>query len=71
MPTQGFTVFKSITDLKLREDLSEVYCYMDFNKQTIEPMYNDELKLPFKIIKMVQKQYPNHKMTSKKVFSMI
>ncbi len=70
----SFTIVKKISDLRLVEDLSEVYCYMDFNKQTIEPMYNDEIRMSsVNIIKLVQKRYTktSQKIPTKKAFSMI
>lgn len=69
----SFTIIKKISDLRLKEEVQEVYCYMDCNKQTFEPMYNDELKLPVNIIKMVQKKYgaSGKKMPTNKVFSVI
>ena len=69
---QEFTVTKKISDLKLKEELIEVYCYMDFNKQTIEPMYNDELKLNgMNILKLVHKQLSHLKLPLKKIFNLI
>lgn len=71
MPEKKFIVWKKLIELKLSEPIDEVYCYIDHNKQTIQAMYNDELKIPINFTKMVQKHYPNMKISSKKVFSLI
>ncbi len=68
---EKFTVQRKVSDLRLKEELDEVYCYIDHNKQTIEPMYNDEIKLPINMIKLVQKQFPRMKISTKKAFGMI
>ena len=66
------TIIKKIKDLKLREDINEVYCYMDFNKKTIEPMYNDDIKLiGVNILKLVHKQLSHLKLPLKKIFNFI
>ena len=70
----SFTIVRNISELRLVEQLEEVYCYMDFSKQTIEPMYNDEIKMTsVNIIKMIQKRYnnTNKKIPTKKVFSLV
>jgi hypothetical protein len=69
MPPKEITILKPLKDLKLREDLEEVYVYMDFNKRTIEPYYNDEVKLPLNIGKIMQKAYPQIIIKPKKLFS--
>ena len=71
MPDKKFVVWKKLIELKLTEPIEQVYCYMDHNKQTITAMYNDEIKLPINFTKMVQRHYPNMKISSKKVFSLI
>lgn len=68
--SKDFTILKPISQMKLKEEITEVYCYINHNKETIEPMYNDELKLPFNVIKLVQKQM-KQKTSPKKIFDMI
>lgn len=62
------TVLKPLSDLKLKETLEEVYVYMDFNKRTIEPYYNDEVKLPLNLPKLMQKAFPQANIKPKKFF---
>ena len=69
MSQKEITILKPLKDLKLREDLEEVYVYMDFNKRTIEPFYNDEIKLPLNIGKIMQKVYPQINIKPKQLFS--
>ena len=64
------TIHKNLSDLNLKEKLEEVYCYMDHNKQTIEPYYNDEIKLPVNVVKIIQKNL-QVKTPIKKIFNMI
>ena len=68
MSAQEITIYKPLKDLRLKEELDEVYVYMDFNKQTIEPFYNDEIKLPLNIAKLMQKAYPQRQIKPKKLF---
>ncbi len=68
MKTREITIYKPLADLKLMEPVLEVYVYMDFNKKTIEPFYNDERPLPLNIMKLFQKAAPNMPIQSKKFF---
>jgi hypothetical protein len=68
MPPKEITILKPLKDLKLKEDLECVYVYMDFNKRTIEPYYNDEIKLPLNIAKLMQKAFPGTQIKPKKLF---
>jgi len=68
MSQKEITLLKPLGDLKLKEDLTETYVYMDFNKRSIEPYYNDEIKLPLNIAKLMQKAYPHINIKAKKIF---
>ena len=68
MSPKEVSIFKPLADLKLKEKLEEVYVYMDHNKRTIEPYYNDEIKLPLNIGKLMQKAFPNQVIKPKKIF---
>lgn len=68
MSPKKVSIFKSLADLKLKEPVEEVYVYMDHNKRTIEPYYNDEIKLPLNIGKLLMKAFPNQTIKPKKIF---
>ena len=62
---------KTLTELKINESIEDLYVYIDYNKETIEPMINDEKKiLGLNILKIVQKYSPK-KTSIKKVFGLI
>lgn len=62
------TILKPLSDLKLKEQIEDVYVYMDFNKKSIEPYYNDEVKLPLNLYKLMQKAFPNKNIKVKTFF---
>ena len=51
--------------------MTEVYCYLDFNKQTAEAYYNDEIKFPINLIKVIHRHMGYLKLPVKKMFPMI
>lgn len=63
-------VVKPLVDLKLKEPLNDIYVYMDYNKKTIEPYYNDEIPLLLNLQKVFQKKAPNIIYQSKKFFEL-
>lgn len=62
------TISKNVADLKLNEEITEVYVYMDNNKSTLDAYFNNEIKLPINLLKVAQKYLD---VPIKKVFSHI
>jgi len=56
-PKTQIDVFIKVDSLKLKEELTDVYIYQDFNTKTFSIFYNDEIKFPINLEKAFWKKY--------------
>lgn len=72
MVSKEIIIYKINYEKQLKEELEEIYIYLDSNKRTIEVKYNDELSFPFDVEKRFIKYFSKrYKFQSKKTFDNI